>query len=65
MEIRAGIFSRIFSYDYNRFEITCKIFKWDPGLGTPKVGLGTLDHKIFEWNPRLPVFYSFNRLFYT
>ena len=42
-----------------------QISRWDPRPRTLKVGPGTWDPKIFKWNPGLPIFYSFNRLFYT
>ena len=46
---------------------TCKskMSRWDPEPGAPKVGHGIWDPKIFKWNWGLPIFYSFNCLFYT
>ena len=42
-----------------------RMFRCDLGPGTLKVGPGTQDPIIFKRNPRLPIFYSFNRLFDT
>ena len=37
----------------------------DPGSGAQKCLGGTQDPKILKWDPGLPIFCSFNRLFYT
>ena len=71
---RYNLLSSVIDYAYQECR-TWDIYRQDPGIQDPKSGTqdprthkvkhGNRNPKIFKLNQGLPIFYNFNRLFYT